>query len=159
MLKKVLSYLVPVAICFLVGGIAAYLQSDAVENWYPLLKKSPLSPPNWTFPLAWGFLYVCMGLSVGLIIDSRNDNRMYFIRLFAIQLVFNFMWSIFFFYLENPLLGMLDIILLDILILLYAVRSYPLFRLSSLLFIPYIVWVTFAAYLNLYILIYNPTGA
>ncbi|WP_337929531.1 TspO/MBR family protein [Coprobacter fastidiosus] len=76
-------------------------------------------------------------------------------RLFILQLIFNFTWSIFFFYMQNPLLGFINIILLEFLIIVYSVKSYGINKISSILFIPYILWVTYATYLNLYILICN----
>ncbi len=154
-MKKVLGIVLPVALCFLTGFIASRLQTDAVNVWYPTLNKSPLTPPDSLFGVAWSILYLCMGVSIGLIINSGSSRMGYFIRLFAVQLVLNFMWSILFFYFRNPLLGAIDIILLDILIILYAIKSWPQFKASSLLFVPYILWVSFATYLNLYILFNN----
>ncbi|MCD7936459.1 MAG: tryptophan-rich sensory protein [Tannerellaceae bacterium] len=156
--RKLFTYLIPIGVCFLLGFFSSYLQEDAVENWYPTLNRSMLTPPNWVFPLAWSFLYVCMGISIGMIWDSRDPSRIYFARLFFFQLIFNFGWSLLFFYLENPLLGFIDIVLLEMLIIFYAMRAWPRFKWSSYLFIPYILWVAFAAYLNFYILLSNPAG-
>ena len=107
------------------------------------------------FPIAWAILYLCMGISLGLILNSSHYGRKSLIRLFILQLIFNFTWSIFFFYMQNPLLGFINIILLEFLIIVYSVKSYGINKISSILFIPYILWVTYATYLNLYILIYN----
>lgn len=96
-----------------------------------------------------------MGISIGLIINSGSPQTGYFIRLFTIQLILNFLWSILFFYFRNPLAGAIDILLLEILIIWYAVKSWPQFKVSSLLFVPYILWISFATYLNLYILFNN----
>lgn len=85
----------------------------------------------------------------------RKGQKRALIRLFCIQLVFNFAWSFLFFYLENPLLGFIDILLLDVFVTLYAVRSYPEKKISSILFWSYIVWIYFATYLNGYILLNN----
>jgi tryptophan-rich sensory protein len=68
---------------------------------------------------------------------------------------FNFTWSIGFFYFQNPLIGFLNIILLDIFVINYTLKSYPVNKVSSLLFIPYLIWLLFATYLNGYILMYN----
>ena len=154
-MKRILSYLIPVVLCFAVGFTASLFQAQALENWYPLLDKSPLNPPDIAFPIAWSILYLCMGFSIGIIIDAGRQDRGYFISLFAVQLFFNFMWSILFFYFRNPLLGFVNICILEILIIFYAVRAYPAYRTSALLFVPYSVWVGFAAYLNLYILANN----
>lgn len=155
-MRKALTFILPVIICFLVGFVAGQLQSDAIENWYPYLNKPSLTPPNAVFPVAWSILYLCMGVSIGFILNSRDMvRRTYLMWLFIVQLIINFFWSIFFFYLQNPLLGLMDIILLDIFILLYIYRSYPVNKISSMLFVPYLLWVGFATYLNLYIYLNN----
>lgn len=154
-MKKIVSIVVSVLICFLVGGSASYFQADAIRSWYPLLNKPELTPPNIAFPIAWSFLYLCMGISIGLIIDSENRRKGYLVKLFLIQLFFNFMWSILFFYFQNPLFGIIDIILLDTVIILYTLKSYRVYKISSLLFLPYMLWVFFATYLNGYILLNN----
>lgn len=151
-MKKVLSILIPILICFLVGITASYFQADAIKTWYPLLNKPYLTPPNIVFPVVWSILYVCMGVSIGLIINSDKAERSFLVKLFSIQLFFNFLWSINFFYLQNPLLGLLNIILLDIFVFNYIVKSYPVNRVSSILFVPYMCWILFATYLNGYIL-------
>ena len=141
--------------CFATGFIASRFQLEALASWYPQLHKSPLTPPNWVFPAAWSALYVCMGLSIGLIITSGGADKVFFIKLFAAQLFFNFIWSIAFFYWKSPLGGLAVIAVLAALIVLYAVTAYPAYRVSSLLFLPYIAWVVFAAYLNVYIVLRN----
>lgn len=154
-MRKVLSFVIPVAVCFLVGLTASYFQSDAIKNWYPTLIKPALTPPNIVFPIAWSIIYLCMGISIGLIINSMTAPKRYFIRAFVFQLFFNFTWSIGFFYLENPLIGFINILLLDIFVINYTLKSYPVNKASSILFFPYVVWLLFATYLNGYILLYN----
>ena len=82
------------------------------------------------FPIAWAILYLCMGISLGLILNSSHYGRKSLIRLFILQLIFNFTWSIFFFYMQNPLLGFLNIILLEFLIIVYSVKSYGINKIS-----------------------------
>ncbi len=154
-MKKVLGFVIPVLICFLVGFFAGQLQSDSIETWYPYLNKPLVTPPNVVFPIAWSIIYVLMGISVGFIINSVGIKRQFLIGVFIVQLVLNFLWSVFFFYLQNPLLGLMDIILLEICIIYYAFKAYPQYKISSYLFIPYILWVGFATYLNLYIYLNN----
>lgn len=141
--------------CFATGFIASRFQLEALASWYPHLHKSPLTPPNWVFPVAWSALYVCMGLSIGLIIASGGADKGFFIKLFAAQLFFNFIWSIAFFYWKSPLAGLVVIAVLAVLIVLYAATAYSSYRASALLFLPYIAWVAFAAYLNVYIVLRN----
>ena len=61
-MKKTPYYLIPVLVCFLLGFIAGRIQSDAIENWYPLLDKPALTPPNIAFPIAWSVIYLCIGI-------------------------------------------------------------------------------------------------
>ena len=152
---KTVSIIISVLICFLVGISASYFQTDAIQSWYPLLNKPELTPPNIVFPIAWGFLYLCMGISIGLIIASNEERKSRSIKLFSIQLFLNFTWSILFFYFRNPLAGLIDIILLDIVVTLYVLTTYQKHKSSSLLFIPYALWIYFATYLNGYILLNN----
>ncbi len=154
-MKKTMSILIPIVICTLVGFAANYFQRDAIEIWYPFLNKPSLTPPNFVFPIVWSIIYLCMGISIGLIYLSDSKKKLGLIELFCIQLTLNFAWSIFFFYLQNPLLGLIDIILLDICVTVYAIKSYPERKVSSILFWPYLIWIYFATYLNGYILLYN----
>lgn len=154
-MKKVLSIVIPVLVCILVGSTAGFLQADSIVSWYQLLHKSPLTPPNIVFPVVWSILYLGMGLSAGLILLSQDSRKGVVIFLFCLQLLFNFLWSILFFYFHNPLLGLIDLLILDVVAVAYAIHSYPLRKASSVLFIPYIIWILFATYLNAYILFYN----
>jgi len=154
-MRKIINIIVPVLICFAVGYTAQYFQADAIESWYPALKKPRLTPPNIVFPIAWGILYLCMGVSIGLILNSNSDKKAYFVRLFAIQLFLNFMWSISFFYLRDPQAGMINILLLDAAVFFYIYKSFDMFRAGSILFVPYLIWICFASFLNMYILVNN----
>lgn len=154
-MKKTLYLIIPVLVCFLVGLTAGYLQKDAIETWYPLLNKPALTPPNLVFPIAWNLIYVGMGLSVGWILKSDYLRKKELAILFGVQLLLNFLWSFLFFYLRNPLAGLVDLLLLDLFVTLYAIRSYPVKKISSILFWPYMAWIFFATYLNGYIFLYN----
>lgn len=154
-MKKYLILLASILFCFVIGFIGSRFQTEAITIWYPTLNKSVLTPPNIVFPIVWSLLYICIGLSLGLVICSKNVNNYLFIGLFAIQIILNFTWSISFFYLQNPVLGLINIILLEIFIILYTIYTYSSVKLSSLLFIPYLLWVGFAGYLNLYIVLHN----
>ena len=154
-MKKLANILIPIFICFLVGLTANFFKSTSIHEWYPHLNKPSLTPPNIVFPIAWTFLYICMGLSIGLIISSKSSEKKNMIWLFIIQLFFNFSWSILFFYLRNPLWGLANIIILDIAVIYYTCKSFKINKISSALFFPYILWLIFATYLNLYIFWYN----
>lgn len=151
-MRKALNIIIPILVCFLVGLSASYFQADAIKNWYPTLIKPVVTPPNIVFPIAWSIIYVCMGLSIGLLINSTIERRRFFIKAFVFQLFFNFTWSISFFYIQNPLIGFINILLLDIFVINYTLKSYQVNKTSSILFIPYVIWLLFATYLNGYIL-------
>ncbi|MGL4851195.1 MAG: TspO/MBR family protein [Phocaeicola sp.] len=150
-----LSLLTPILLCLIAGFISSRFQSNSMEVWYPSLRKSYFTPSPIVFPIAWTFLYICMGLSVGLIGYLRRWRLHWLMTLFAFQLFLNFIWTFFFFYLESPLLGLIDILLLDVAVFIYIIWSYPRYRLSSILFMPYMAWLLLASYLNFYIWYYN----
>lgn len=154
-MRKVLNIIIPIVICFIVGFTASYFQSDSISSWYPTLIKPPLTPPNIMFPIAWTIIYLLMGLSIGLVLNTNNKGKKTSIVLFAVQLFFNFTWSIVFFYKQNLLIGFLNIVILDVLVINYIIKSRQINRVSSWLFIPYLLWLLFATYLNGYILFYN----
>jgi len=154
-MKKIFFYLLPIAICFLSGFVASQLQADAIQNWYPLLNKPFLTPPNEAFPVAWSIIYLLSGISAGIIWNYSGPQRNTILMLWGFQQLFNFSWSILFFTFRNPLLGLMNIIVLDILVMRYILRTWPVNRTASMLFWPYLAWITFATYLNAYILLYN----
>ena len=110
-MKKIAAYLIPVLACFAVGISASFFQASSIAEWYPTLTKPALTP------IAWSVLYLCMGLSLGRLIVRRQHKGI--IRLWILQLIANFLWSILFFTLRNPLAGFIDIVLLNILVGLY----------------------------------------
>lgn len=157
MTRKILIIAISICICFLVGYLSSLFQMDSLHTWYPTLNKSNLSPPNMVFPIVWTTLYIFMGISIGLIIDSpKSEMRKFLIIAFILQLILNFSWSISFFYCQSPRFGFMNIILLNITVLWYTCKSFTYNRLSSLLFIPYALWMVYAIYLVTYILLNNP---
>lgn len=160
--KRIAACVLLTLLCFAVGGLSSWLQGASLAEWYPLLAKSPLTPPAVAFPVAWSLLYLCVGISGGLVLTSERTEpaeRRGTMRLWTAQLAFNFGWSLLFFAWRNPLLGLLDIVILDLLVALYLVRTWRRReRTAAWLFAPYLVWILFATYLNGYILAANGTG-
>ncbi len=152
-MKKVITYLFPVLLCLVIGYVGSLFQSSALTEWYPLLNKSALTPPNIAFPIAWGILYLCMGLSLGRLMARGEGKGL--ISLWVAQLILNFLWSIFFFYFRNPLVGFIDIVALNLLVILYIVLAARRDRAAAWLFVPYLLWILLAAYLNGYVLVNN----
>ena len=155
-MKRVIYILVAILICFGIGYTANLFQSEPLETWYPMLIKSELTPPNYVFPVAWSIIYVCSGISIGLVWNKRETLDSGLAWIFILQLVFNFAWSLLFFYLQDPFSGLIDLILLDLTVLFYVITCYRINKVSAWLFAPYILWLILATYLNTFIVINNP---
>ena len=154
-MKHFWSILISVLVCLSVGVTASYFQADSIDTWYLLLRKPSITPPGYVFPIVWSLVYICMGVSFGIVwhLPPKRFNSL--LGYFALQLLLNFTWSILFFKLQNPALGFINIVALDMAVLLYALRAYRLNRLASALFAPYILWLVLATYLNGNILVMN----
>ncbi len=152
------AYALPVLLCLALGGLAGWLQHAAMTEWYPALLKPAGTPPNIVFPIVWGVIYLLTGLSAGRILTAPGGPYYGAMTLWGIQLGVNFLWSILFFVCRSPLLGMIDIVVLDALVMLYIARSYPIRRDAAWLFVPYLVWIFYATYLNGWILAANGPG-
>lgn len=143
-------YVVFVLLTELVGVIAGLISRIAMENYGNMTNNVPLAPPAILFPIVWTLLYALMGISAARIwLVDLSPMRTYALRVYGIQLAVNFFWSIIFFNFEAYGLAFVWIILLWSLIVL-MIRSFDkVDTLAARLQIPYLVWVTFAAYLNL----------
>lgn len=139
-----------IAIPLIVGVLAALLTRDSM-NIFSELNKPALSPPGWLFPVVWTILYTLMGISAYLITNSKAEpiDKAKALAIYTYQLAVNFLWSIFFFNFEWYLFSFIWIVLLWILIILMIRAFYKINRTAAYLNIPYLLWVTFAAYLNL----------
>ena len=132
----------------LVGGLSALFTNMGMED-YRSAVKPPLTPPEIVFPVVWTVLFTLMAISAARVWFTDNSRlRNQAVLVYAIQLFFNFFWSILFFNFQAYGLAFIWIIGLWILILLMVVRFYQLDKIAGLLQIPYLLWVGFAAYLN-----------
>ena len=150
--KLALCLIVPLA----VGGLSAFLTREAMEQ-FQKLNKPPLTPPGWVFPAVWTVLYLMMGLASYLVWQSRGPRRAVrnALTVYGVQLGFNFMWTILFFNMGWYLFAFVWLIALWVLILATAVRFYRLSGTAGYLMVPYLIWVTFAGYLNFGIFLMN----
>ena len=142
------SILVPV----LVGALVGLITSNAID--YETLKQPFLAPPAWVFPVVWTILYILMGVSYG-ILKTNNQTDAEIDRIYYIQLAVNALWSIIFFTLKWRLFAFIWILLLIALVVTMIKLFYEKNQTAGLLQIPYLIWITFAAYLNLAIYILN----
>lgn len=145
-----------VAIPLAVGGLAALL-SDGGMDAFEGMNKPPLSPPGWLFPVAWTILYILMGIASFLVFTATapNSSRKNALILYGIQLLANFMWPILFFTLQMCTAAAVLIVLLWLLVLGNLLYFYKIRKIAGYLFVPYLLWVTFATYLNIAVCVIN----
>ncbi len=148
--------LICIAIPLLAGGFAGFISKDSMSI-YNNLKQPPLSPPGWLFPIVWTILYILMGIASYLIVTSKktNENIDKALKLYAIQLLFNFLWTFWFFYLQLYLFSFIWLVVLWFLILFTIKAFSKISKKAAYLMIPYLLWITFAGYLNIGIALLN----
>ena len=147
--------LICLAIPLVVGGLSALL-SGGMSN-YQMLNQPPLSPPGWVFPVVWSILYLLMGYASYRVLTSGADRKQIrqALTLYGAQLFFNFLWSPVFFGLEWRLVAFLILIVLWLLIYLTIKAFSEIDEWAGNLLLPYILWVTFAGYLNFGVFLLN----
>lgn len=141
-------YALWIALAEAVGALSGLLTREGAKYFNETALQPPLSPPAWVFPVVWGILYALMGVSAARIWmaePSRTRNRG--LNLFIAQLVINFFWSLIFFNLQAYGFAFAWLLILWVLVALMILSFYQTDRLAALLQIPYILWLTFAAYL------------
>lgn len=145
-----------VALPLLVGTISALLTQNSMDV-FSTLNKPPLSPPGWLFPIVWTLLYMLMGVASYLVLTSEvtNTQKKRALSVYILQLIFNFFWSILFFNYDLYLISFIWLVVLWILILSTIILFDPISKTASYLLIPYLIWVSFAGYLNLAIYFLN----
>lgn len=146
--------LVSIGISLFTGGLAGFLTQNSMTV-YNQLNKPPLSPPGWVFPIVWTLLYILMGVSAYIINESNSPTKEKALTIYSLQLFFNFLWSIVFFNLQNIPLAFLVLIVLWLLIIVMIKSFKEISPLAAWLQVPYLLWVTFAGYLNLMLFILN----
>lgn len=139
---------------FSLSYVASLVTVGALNVWYPGLIKPPLTPPDFVFAPMWLALYFLLSISFYLVLNSSKTYPRA-IYLFALQLGLNFLWSIIFFGLKNVNLALVDIIILDLLVVLTIREFGKINKLAGQLLYPYLLWILFATYLNLGIVLLN----
>ena len=141
-----LTLIVAVIFAAAIGSMAS--TSTGTDSWYLSLNKSELNPPCYVFGIVWPILYIFMLVSAFL------AHKKIF-SLFFVQLFFNAIWSWLFFRFQMPLVALLDIYLLIVINIYILNLMYKESKLAFFLFVPYVLWISFASYLNLFIVINN----
>ncbi|MDD3796525.1 MAG: tryptophan-rich sensory protein [Lachnospiraceae bacterium] len=146
----IIAMLLPLAV-----GILSSLFSDSAVQAYDMMEKPAASPPAYLFPIVWTVLYLLMGISSYLIYRSDSPYRNTALTVYAIQLLFNFFWSIIFFTFSAYLFAFVWLVIMILLIILMIFFFYKIDPAAAFLQIPYLLWCLFAAYLNLSVYLLN----
>jgi len=154
--NDILKIAASIILCQLAGFLGSLFTTPAIPTWYATLKKPFFTPPNWIFSPVWISLFILMGISLFFV--WRRQGHPQFKKaliFFFVQLILNVLWSLAFFGLRSPLLGLIDIILLWIAILVTIKTFFKVSKTAGLLLLPYILWVSFAILLNFSLWILN----
>ena len=135
-----------VFLALVLGGLAS--SNTSTDVWYQSLNKSDLNPPGFVFGIVWPILYILMSISAYRTFTETG-------RIFFIQLVFNTAWSWMFFAFHMPFLALLNIWMLIYWNTSLTFKMIKIDKLSAILYSPYVIWLIFASYLNLFIVINN----
>lgn len=154
--KKWKPYLFWILLAEGVGLLAGLLTADATAIYANSVQKPPLAPPGIVFPIVWIVLYALMGIGAARVSTSENrQQKNVAINLFIIQLIVNFFWSFFFFNAQAFGFAAVWLVLLWVLVLLMIIAFWKVDRRAAWLQIPYLIWLTFAAYLNFAVYLLN----
>lgn len=152
---------IPFIICLVIplaiGAIGGFFTMEAVKTWYTTLNKPSFNPPNYLFGPVWSTLYAIMGIASYLVWKRRKVAKNYSLAasVYFVQLVLNLMWSFIFFYQQQIGLALIEIIILLVAIIINCVLFYKINKVAGLLFIPYMMWVSFATVLTYSIYMLN----
>jgi benzodiazapine receptor len=148
-----------IMICQAAGYIGSFFTNMSISTWYQTLEKPPYTPPGWLIGIIWAVLFTLMGISLFFV--WRKDLRLATpsirkaITIFVAQLLVNVLWSAAFFGLRSPIAGLTAIAALWILVLVTIIMFWRISRDAALLLVPYILWVSAAAFLNYSLWILN----
>lgn len=139
-----------------VGALSGWLTREGVKVYEQTVTKPPLSPPSWVFPVVWGILFALMAIGAARIyLSPAGPERTRSLRLYGLQLAVNFVWSIIFFNLQAFGLALVWLVLLWILVLRMLLAFRRVDPVAGWLQLPYLLWVSFAAYLTAGVLLLN----
>ncbi len=155
MWKKIKPYVISVLIALGVGALSALFTSGNMDV-YGTINRPSLAPPAIVFPIVWTILFTLMGISSAIVYTKgEGEERVEALKVYVLQLVVNFFWSIIFFNLKTYFFAFLWLLILWVLIISMILRFYKISPLAAYLQIPYLLWVTFAGYLTFMIFLLN----
>ncbi len=157
-MKVEIKKLIPaVGVCLLAGVVGSIYTMQSVKTWYPVLHKPWFNPPSWVFGPVWTLLFILMGVALYLVWKKglKKKKVCEALALFAVQLILNVTWSYFFFGRRNPLLALVQIVVLWGSILVTTKKFLSIDKTAGYLMTPYLLWVSFAVILNFSIVLLN----
>ena len=154
--RDVLGLMAFLLACFVVSGLGALATATGVDGWYRTLVKPGFNPPDWVFAPVWTVLYLMMAIAAWRVWRTEAFvTRRYALTAFGVQLGLNLLWSILFFGLQQIGLALFEISLLLLSIAICILLFWRVERLAGWLLVPYLLWVAFAAVLNLSLWLLN----
>lgn len=154
MKKSIRPYVIFILINLAAGSLVGWIASGAMQE-YAAVQKSALTPPPFVFPIVWTILYVLMGISAALIDQSESPKKAKALRIYAMQLIVNLVWSFLFFNLQMYGLSFFWLLLLWLLIIAMIASFRTISKAAAILQIPYLIWVSFAGYLAFFVWMMN----
>ena len=155
-LKRWKPYVFSAGIALLIGTLSGLLSRGGMMAYELTVMKPVLTPPGWLFPVVWSILYILMGISSAKIwLADDSPERKKSLNLYVAQLIVNFFWSLIFFNAQAFGLAVIWLLLLWILVFLMIRQFYKVDTQAALLQIPYLIWLTFAAYLSIGVWLLN----
>ena len=140
----------------LTGAVSGILSIGGMRLFNETQQNAPLTPPGWIFPVVWSILYALMGIGACIVDEKRKENAgEHCLNLFVAQLIVNFFWPLIFFNAQAFLGALIWLVLLWILVLIMIVCYSKISKTAAWLQVPYLVWLSFAIYLNLAVLLIN----
>jgi benzodiazapine receptor len=151
------AFIINLAIPLLFGALGAFMTATSVDTWYRTINKPSFNPPDGVFGPVWSLLYILMGISAYLVWQKKAHIQHFprTVAIYLIQLMLNLLWSFLFFYAHEIGMALIEIVLLWITIAINAWVFYKIDKTSGLLFIPYLLWVSYATVLTYNIFVLN----
>jgi tryptophan-rich sensory protein len=156
-MKNFLVFMSCLVLCYAAGAIGTIFTFQSIPTWYAGLVKPPLNPPNWVFGPVWSALYTLMAVAVFFVVKKgfATEGVKLAVCVFAAQLILNTLWSVIFFGARTTFVPIFIIAFLWISILACIILFWKISRPASIMMMPYLLWVSFASYLNAGVFILN----
>jgi len=155
-IKKYIKLTIWIISLILIGSFIGNSTKSSIDTWYQALNRSPLTPPNYVFGIAWSILYALIAFSGWLIWEAKNCYDLKLIKnLYISQLILNWSWPPLFFSYQLIGISLICLVMIVLLVAILVFKTYKNMTTASLLLVPYLLWLLFAGYLNFYIWQYN----